>query len=38
MLSSMVAVSASVLVRFWQNLSGDSYIRLLSGSTSWQPP
>jgi hypothetical protein len=27
--------SASVLVRLWQHLSGDSYIRLLSASTSW---
>jgi hypothetical protein len=27
--------SASVFVRLWPNLSGDSYIRLLSASTSW---
>jgi hypothetical protein len=27
--------SASVLVRLWQSLSGDSCIRLLSASTSW---
>ena len=29
--------SASVFVRFWQSLSGDSYIRLLSVCTSWHP-
>jgi hypothetical protein len=23
------------LVRIWQSLSGDSYIKLLSASTSW---
>jgi hypothetical protein len=28
-------VFASVLVRLWQSLSGDSYIRLLSASISW---
>jgi hypothetical protein len=27
--------SASVFVRLWKNLSGDSYIRLLSACTSW---
>jgi len=27
--------SASILVRYWQNLSGDNYIRLLSASTYW---
>jgi len=27
--------SALVFVRLWQSLSGDSYNRLLSGSTSW---
>jgi hypothetical protein len=27
--------SASVVVRLWQRISGDSYIRLLSASTSW---
>ena len=32
-----LCTSTSVLVRFWQSLSGDSYIRLLSASTSWHP-
>jgi hypothetical protein len=27
----------SVFVRLWQSFSGDSYIRLLSASTSWHP-
>ena len=27
--------STSLLVRFWQSLSGDNYIRPLSASTSW---
>jgi hypothetical protein len=30
-----VRASASVFVRLWESLSGDSYVRLLSGSTSW---
>ena len=29
--------SASVFVRLWQGLSGDSYIRLPSAGTSWHP-
>jgi hypothetical protein len=29
--------SISVFVWLWQTLSGDSYIRLLSASTSWHP-
>jgi hypothetical protein len=29
--------SSSVFVRLWQSLSGDSYIRLLTASTSWHP-
>jgi hypothetical protein len=29
--------SASVFVRLWQSLSGDSYIRLLSACISWHP-
>jgi hypothetical protein len=29
--------SISGFVRLWQSLSGDSYIRLLSASTSWHP-
>jgi hypothetical protein len=28
---------ASLFVRHWQSLSGDRYISLLSGSTSWHP-
>ena len=28
---------ASVFVRLWQRLSGDSYIKLLSANTSWPP-
>jgi hypothetical protein len=27
--------STSVFIRYWQSLSGDSYIRRLSASTSW---
>jgi hypothetical protein len=30
-------VSASIFVRLWQSLSGDSHIRLPSSSTSWHP-
>ena len=30
-----LGASTSVLVRLWQSLSGDGYIRLLSASTSW---
>jgi hypothetical protein len=29
--------STSVFVRLWQDLSGDSHIRLLSACTSWHP-
>jgi hypothetical protein len=29
--------SASVFVRLWKSLSGDSYIRLLSASPCWYP-
>jgi hypothetical protein len=37
MLSPMVGLcaSTSVLVNLWQSLSGNSYTRLLSASTSW---
>jgi hypothetical protein len=31
------ARTASIFVRLWQSLSGDSYIRLLSACTSWHP-
>jgi hypothetical protein len=31
----LLQASASVFVRLWQSLSGDSYIRLLSACTSW---
>jgi hypothetical protein len=31
------AVSASVFVRLWQDISGDRYIRLLSACISWHP-
>jgi hypothetical protein len=27
--------STSVFVRHWQNLSGDSYVRLLSAKSCW---
>jgi hypothetical protein len=36
-LSPTIWASASVFVRLWQSLSGDSYIRILSACTSWHP-
>jgi hypothetical protein len=35
--SGWLQPSASVYVRIWHSLSGDSYIRLPSASTSWHP-
>jgi hypothetical protein len=35
--SGWLWASASVFVRLWQSLSGDSYNRILSASTSWHP-
>jgi hypothetical protein len=33
--NSWLWATASLFVRFWQNLSGDSYIRFLSANISW---
>jgi hypothetical protein len=35
--SGWLQTSTSVFFRFWQSLSWDSYIRLLSACTSWHP-
>ena len=35
--NSWLWASASVFVKLWQDLSGESCIRLLSASTSWHP-